>query len=523
MGPDPVIRVADNRPEDRATKVPNDLRAAFGYALARFQGQHRTRFPTPGALAQYLAPRTVQTPALDLIDAELVRAASTPDARLIISMPPQEGKSQRASRRFPLWVLIGHPDTRVVIASYEHNVARRWGRAIRDDIIVHGRDFGLQIRPDLAAQNEWQLLGYEGGVFATGIGGALTGRPADVMIIDDPLKGREEADSEVYRERCWDWWLETASTRLAPGAPVIMILTRWHHDDLAGRMLAAEDGHLWRVLNIPAQAEHRPEKGETDPLGREPGEFMISARGRTQRQWEAIKTRSLGRTWTALYQGRPSPDAGGLFPADEDWARYEQPLWIERPDGSKVIPDAHRDDVELAQSWDMSFKDTKGSDYVVGQVWMRRGIDAYLLDQVRDRLSFTATCQAMRTLSARWPQAIAKYVEDKANGPAVINALARTVPGLIAVQPLGSKYARAAAVSPLVTSRNVHLPAVELAPWIADLTEECRSFPNTAHDDQVDALSQGVNQLVLMPMIDGGIVEDTDFDDDLDDYEISPV
>jgi len=396
-----VIRVADNRPEDRATKVPNDLRAAFGYALARFQGQHRTRFPTPGALAQYLAPRTVQTPALDLIDAELVRAASTPDARLIISMPPQEGKSQRASRRFPLWVLIGHPDTRVVIASYEHNVARRWGRAIRDDIIVHGRDFGLQIRPDLAAQNEWQLLGYEGGVFATGIGGALTGRPADVMIIDDPLKGREEADSEVYRERCWDWWLETASTRLAPGAPVIMILTRWHHDDLAGRMLAAEDGHLWRVLNIPAQAEHRPEKGETDPLGREPGEFMISARGRTQRQWEAIKTRSLGRTWTALYQGRPSPDAGGLFPADEDWARYEQPLWIERPDGSKVIPDAHRDDVELAQSWDMSFKDTKGSDYVVGQVWMRRGIDAYLLDQVRDRLSFTGTYQTMRTLSAK--------------------------------------------------------------------------------------------------------------------------
>ena len=91
------------------------------------------------------------------------------------------------------------------------------------------------------------------------------------------------------------------------------------------------------------------------------------------------------------------------------------------------------------------------------------------------------------------------------------------------MQPLGSKYARAAAVSPLVTSRNVHLPAVELAPWIADLTEECRSFPNTAHDDQVDALSQGVNQLVLMPMIDGGIVEDTDFDDDLDDYEISPV
>jgi predicted phage terminase large subunit-like protein len=507
-----VIRVVETR--TRAS--------AFGHAASRLQGRHRTRFPAPGALARHLAPRTVQTPALDLIDAELVTAANTPDARLIISMPPQEGKSQRVSRRFPLWVLLDNPGARVVIASYEHHVARRWGRAIRDDITVHGVDLGLQVRPDLAAQHEWQLLGRDGGVYTVGIGGALTGRPADLLIIDDPLKGREEADSEVYRERCWDWWLETAATRLSPGAPVILILTRWHHDDLAGRLLAAEDGHLWRVLNIPAQADHRPERGETDPLGREPGEYMISARGRTQRQWEAIKTRSLGRTWTALYQGKPSPDVGGLFPADEDWARYTQPLWIARADGTRIVPDGHRDDVQIAQSWDMAFKDTKGSDYVVGQVWMRRGIDVYLLDQIRDRLSFTGTCQAMRTLAARWPQAVAKYVEDKANGTAVINALQRTIPGLIAVEPRGSKYARAAAISPLVASRNVHLPAVELAPWIAGLTDEARAFPNSTHDDQVDAMSQAVNELVLMPMI-SEIVGEGDLDDDLDSYEISPV
>jgi predicted phage terminase large subunit-like protein len=430
--------------------------------------------------------------------------------------------SVRVSRRFPLWQLTHDPDTRVVIASYEHGVARRWGRAIRDDIANHGTDLGLNVRPDLSAQSEWQLAGHEGGVYATGIGGALTGRPADLMVIDDPVKGREEADSEAFQERAWNWWLETASTRLAPGAPVVLVLTRWHHEDLAGRLRAADDGHLWRVVNIPAQAEHRPERGETDPLGREPGEYMISARGRTTAQWEAIKTRSLGRTWTSLYQGRPSPSTGGLFPADDAWARYDHPLWVVRGDGARLVPDAHLDEVELVQSWDMAFKDTKGSDFVVGQVWMRRGADAYLLDQSRDRLTFTETCHALRTLSARWPQAVAKYVEDKANGTAVINALARTVPGLIPVEPLGSKCARASAMSPLVASRNVILPAVEIAPWIADFTEECRAFPNSTHDDQVDGMSQAVNQLILMPMVDGGIVEAADLDDDIEGFEISP-
>jgi predicted phage terminase large subunit-like protein len=495
---------------------------AFEFAARRLTRTGQRRWATPGELAHHLDPRTIQTPALDLIDRELVSAVGIPDYRLIISCPPQEGKSQRVSRRFPLWQLIHAPETRIVIASYEHGVARRWGRAIRDDIATHGASLGLTVRTDLSAQSEWQLAGHEGGVYTTGIGGALTGRPADLMVIDDPVKGRDEADSEAYQERAWDWWMETASTRLAPGAPVVLVLTRWHQADLAGRLIAADDGHLWRIVNIPAQADHRPEKGETDPLGRQPGQFMISARKRTTEQWEATKTRSLGRTWTSLYQGRPSPDAGGLFPGDDGWARYDHALWVTCNDGTRIVPDAHNDDVELVQSWDMAFKDTKGSDFVVGQVWMRRGVTAYLLDQTRARMSFTDTCHAVRTLSARWPQATAKYVEDKANGTAVINALQRMVPGLIPVEPIGSKYSRAAAVSPMVPSGNIVIPTVEVAPWIADLVEEAKAFPTGANDDQVDALSQAVNQMILMPMIDGGIVEAGDLIDGLDDYEISP-
>ena len=118
------------------------------------------------------------------------------------------------------------------------------------------------------------------------------------LIIDDPIKDRKEADSKVYRDAVWDWWTDVAATRLAPGAQVVLVLTRWSDDDLAGRLVAAEDGDIWRVLNIPAQADHDPNKGETDPLGREPGEYMVSARKRTDKQWDAIKVRSGSRTWT---------------------------------------------------------------------------------------------------------------------------------------------------------------------------------------------------------------------------------
>lgn len=514
MGEHNVTTVADVQPP-----------SVFGAAARRFApASDRTRWATPGAMAVALDPRTRQTPALERIDQALVEVTNIPDGRLIISMPPQEGKSQRVSRRYPLWVLAQNRDTRVVIASYEFGKARRWGRAIRDDITVHGSTLGMSLRRDLTAQHEWQLAGHEGGVYCVGIGGALTGTPADLMVIDDPLKGREEADSEVFRRRCWDWWLETASTRLAPGAPVVLILTRWHHADLAGKLLGAEDGHTWRLLNIPAEADHRPEQGETDPLGREPGEFMVSARRRTTKQWTAIKTRSLGRTWTSLYQGKPNPETGNVFPALEGWSLYDTALWLDLPDGVRVIPGLRdEDDVELIQSWDMAFKSTASSDYVVGQVWLRRGVHAWLLDQIHGRKTFVESCAAVQALSARWPQAVAKLIESAANGPAVISALGQKVPGMIPITPQGSKYARAVAVSPLVTSHNVHLPSPSLAPWVLAFVEEAKAFPASSHDDQVDGMSQALNVLLLTRIVDDQVVTDEDLDDGLDGFTISPI
>lgn len=479
------------------------------HAARAFEPPAPPRWPTPADAAHELDPKFRRTPAIDLINEAIVETLATHEGRLIVSMPPQEGKSTLATKWAPAWLLADRPDTRIVIASYAANVARRMGRLIRGEIGTHGHDLGIQIADDVAAQHEFQIAGHIGGVYAVGIGGGLTSRPADVLIIDDPLKDRAEADSEAFRERAWDWWTDVASTRLAPGAPVILILTRWHHDDLAGRLLAAEDGHLWRVVNIPAQADHRPELGQTDPLGRAPGEYMISARGTTPEAWERKKVRSGPRTWAALFQGRPSPDEGDLFPAD--WSRYDTPMWLERPDGSRVVPGV---DHELVQSWDLTFKDTKSSDYVVGQVWLRLGVHVYLVDQVRARLSFTATLDAIKTMTARWPQATAKFVEDKANGPAVINALSRQIPGLIPVEPEGSKYARAAAVSPFVHSANVHLPDPKLLPNVEELLEEARAFPHGAHDDTIDAFSQAVNRLLLMPLGDDDLIDGDDLVDD---------
>lgn len=462
---------------------------------------------TPGDLARHITAGTQQTEALDLIDQALVDLTNTPDGRLIISLPPQEGKSTRVAADFPTWWLTKNPEARIVVASYAQGLATRNGRAIRNRV-TQNPDLGLRIAPDNGAVHEWTLEGHQGGVLSVGIGGGLTGRPADLMVIDDPIKDRKEADSETFRANVWDWWTDVASTRLAPGAPVVVILTRWHEDDLAGRLLAAEDGHLWRVLNIPAQADHRPEKGETDPLGREVGEFLRSARGRTLQQWAAIKVRSGARTWASLYQGRPAPAEGILFKRDV-WSRYDAPQALQRDDGTWWVPVSQGD--ELCQSWDMTFKDTSGADYVVGQVWLRRGVHVWLLHQVRRRMSFVDTLAAVKAMTAQWPQATAKYVEDKANGTAVINMLSRSVPGLIPVEPEGGKVARAAAVSPFVEARNVHLPAAEFAPWVEDLIEEAASFPSGVHDDQVDALTQAINRLLLNPLLAegaGDVVED---------------
>lgn len=506
---------------------------------------------TPGVLARRLDHLTVQTPALEIIDAELVairdalqmmrsrrerfaalmneglsEAQATSRAsqeippagndRLTISMPPQEGKSSRVGRYGVLWWLRQFPGLHIGIVSYDGDHANRISYLVRSDIELHNgqggnADLGLRLARNQKAVSRWMLAPpHSGDVYAIGIGGGITGRPLDLLLIDDPVKDIRAADSLLLSAQAWDWWQTAARPRLAPWAPVIVVATRWHEADLIGRLLSKQEQDesaglehydRWRVINIPAQADHDPAQGESDVLGREPGEFMMSARGRTREQWEATRAATAPRFWTALYQGRPSPETGDVW-LKAWWRRYDTPLWSQQPDGSFRVPGMDT----VIQSWDMAFKDRKDSDYVVGQLWGKKDADSYLIYQVWARLSFTDTLDAMRRLTRLFPEARRKLVEDKANGTAVISSLKHEIAGIVPVEPLGGKRVRAEGASPFIRAGNVHLPSAQVAAmhpeisWDPEgLIVEATAFPNGANDDQVDATSQALAELYLGP------------------------
>jgi predicted phage terminase large subunit-like protein len=265
---------------------------------------------------------------------------------------------------------------------------------------------------------------------------------------------------------------------------MVIVMQRVHENDLAGHVLQQGD---YEELKLPAEYEgsrRMTSIGWQDPRT-EPDELLWPERfGREE--IDRLK-RDLGSYGAASQlQQRPSPAEGGIL--KRHW-------W-------KFYRDAPRKFKEVIQSWDCSFKDSRSSDFVVGQVWGRNGADKYLLDQVRGRMDCPATMQAVKRLSENWPQAQRKVIEDKANGPAVVAMLKHEIAGLIAVNPKGGKEVRAQAVSPQIEAGNVYLPDPSIAPWINGFIEECAAFPNGAFDDQVDAMSQALVYLGARRQID---------------------
>lgn len=409
---------------------------------------------------------------LALVARTLERVAAGEIRRLLILEPPRHGKTQMASINFPVWFLGNHPDDEIALASYGADLAEKFGGQARDLFRHWGpRLFNLTARPDTRAKGDWQVLGHKGAMVSVGLGGALTGRGARIAVVDDPIKNAEEAMSQAYCDKVWDWFQSVLRTRLTPDGAIVICLTHWSEMDLAGRIQKMAEGKLsgydqedWTIVRLPALAE------EDDPLGRQEGAALWPERWGLEHLLE--KKRTLASWWFSLYQQRPSPVEGLVV--QRGWWKYfsRLPAQID----------------EMTQSWDCSFKDKKDSSYVVGQVWARARANKYLLDQFRARIDFPTTLRAIQMLSTKWPMAIAKLVEDKANGTAVIQTLQSQIPGIIAVEPQGGKLVRLRAVSPEIQSGNVFLP--ENAPWLLDYIEEFAVFPNGEHDDQVDATSQ---------------------------------
>lgn len=389
--------------------------------------------------------------------------------RLMIFMPPRHGKSQTVSETFPSWYIGRNPRKRVIAVSYGDTLSRQFGRKNRAKLQEFGHIFNVELAHDNNQTNNFSIAGDVGGALFTGIGGSVTGMGANLLIIDDPIKNRLEANSKTYRDRVWDEYQNSLLTRLTSDGAVIIINTRWHEDDLCGRILEQESDQ-WEIISLPAAAE------ENDDLGRKEGEALWPEFGFDKEWLERTKQAVGSQTWNALFQQRPSAMEGNII--KRHWFQFYN-----------AAPSKFDEQVI---SVDATFKDKEDSDFCVLQVWQKCGADKYLLDQVRARMGFTATVQAIRTLNAKFPRAHAKLIEDKANGSAIIDYLKHEISGLIPVEPAGGKIARAYAVQPQIEAGNVYLP--KGARWVHDFIEECASFPQGANDDQVDCMTQALNR-----------------------------
>ncbi len=424
----------------------------------------------------------------DELDGFLQDIADKKSPRLIICMPPRSGKSEIVSRSFPAYAFGLHPDMQIIATSYSADLTQRFSRDVQRKIDdpkyaeifpetslnsknVKTTSFGSFIR----TAELFEIVGHRGAYRAAGVGGGITGMGADILCIDDPVKDRRDANSATIREALWDWYTSTAYTRLSPGGGVIVMCTRWHMDDLVGRLLdraASGEGEQWRVINYPAIAEHdEPHRKAGEAL--HPERYDLNALLRIQKQVGS-------RDWAALYQQHPVPDGGGLF--KDDWIQHWDKL-PERFDAAVI-------------SWDMTFKESATSDFVVGQVWGRKDGAFYLVDQFRGRWDFVKSLEQFVAAARKYPRITRKLIEDKANGPAIISALKRKVTGIIPITPKESKEARANAVTTLWEARNVYLPPPDRYPWVAqDFIPELLAFPSGAHDDTIDAMSQALNDL----------------------------
>ena len=443
---------------------------------------------------------------------EHLEAVTHGDIRdLIINIPPRHMKSLLTSVFWPMWVWTFQPEKRWLFSAYSETLAIRDSLKCRRLIQSNwyrenwGDVFTLTGDQNQKTRFENDKTGFR---LAAGVGGLGTGEGGDVVVVDDPLKSAD-AHSQAARENVILWWDETMSTRgNDPNKSArVIIMQRLHEEDLTGHILtkmkADAEAVQYEHLCLPAEyvPTHRVTSiGWKDPRT-EPGELLWPERVSLE-SLNRLK-KDLGSYGTAgQLQQQPAPSEGGIL--KRQWWRF----WV--PKGMKLpiittqlvnnmifefpqieLPDEFD---QTLQSWDMTFKDTKTSDFVAGQVWGKVGADCFLLDQTLDRMDIIKTIAAVIRITQKWPNATTKLVEEKANGAAVITMLRSKIPGLIPVNPKDSKEARVHAIAPIIESGNVYLPHPLIAPWVNELIDRAAAFPNAAHDDDIDAMSQALNR-----------------------------
>lgn len=444
-----------------------------------------------------------------MVNRALLELAARRIRFLAVFMPPRHGKSMLISQFFPGWWLGTFPDDRVILTSYEAGFAGTWGRKARDALDEYGPEvFGMRVNPESSSVSAWDVQrrvgghwrATAGGMVTSGVGGPITGRGANLFIIDDPVKNAEEARSKTYQAKAWDWWRSTALTRLEPDGVMALMMTRWNQNDLAGRILAEvedEEAQEWTVISLPALAE----EGEALPgWHREPGEALWPARYPVDRL-ERIKKRIQGYWFNALYQQRPTPDEGTKF--KRLWFRYfgeermgdELFYVLHKPEGPHRVPAAG---CWLFQTCDPAASAAEQADWFVLATWaVTPDRDLLLLDVFRERAETTLHEQIMRDQLYRWPEdhrPTFQGVEKAAYGLNIIQAAAKAGLPIKPMPAEGDKVARALTIMARYQLGTVYHR--QGAAWLNEWEEELADFPNGEHDDQVDVAAYAGIELV---------------------------
>jgi len=402
--------------------------------------------------------------------------------RLIISCPPRVGKSEIATRRFPAYALGKNPDLSIISCSYAYDLASRMNRDVQRiidspqyaNVFPGTRLTNKNVRSGdnnsyLKNSEIFEIIDHKGVYRSAGVGAGITGMGMEIGIIDDPIKDAMEANSQRVRQNIWDWYTAAFQSRLEKDGAMIVIQTRWHEDDLTGRLLDGKGD--WEYIKLEAIKETHQ---DFDP--REMGDALWPEKFDIQR-YKDIKIDAGSRVFEALYQQNPKPQEGTLI----------KPSWINTTDGPPPVTR------ELIQSWDLSFKGNANSDYVVGTVWAKIEANYYMVDMVRGRWDFTETIKQFEMLTRKWPKATRKIVEDAANGAALYSTLRNKIPGITLWKPKTDKVSRLQAVSPLFEAGNVHFNSMN--EFHDDMVQELTGFPFGTNDDMVDSITQALLNL----------------------------
>jgi predicted phage terminase large subunit-like protein len=409
--------------------------------------------------------------------AELEAVAAGDCDRLMLLMPPGSAKSTYASVVFPAWFLLRHKWASVIAACHTESLAAHFGRRVRGLLLAYATQDGAALAKDDRAAGRFSTTG-GASYFAAGVRGPLMGRRADLIVIDDPIKSQAEADSAISRDALWDWFRADLTTRLTPGGRMVLVMTRWHEDDLAGRLLAGGDG--WRTLCLPALAE------DCDPLGRAPDEPLWP-------EWEdaaalARKRLAVGpRAWAALYQQRPRAEADALFRIGRLGILEAEPACrrvVRAWDLAATAPSDGRD-----PDWTAGVKlaRTEAGGFVVLDVQRLRGGPMDVADAILQAARLDG-----RSVAVGLPQ------DPGQAGKQQVAWLTGLLAGfrVVASPETGAKLTRAGPAAAQVEAGTVSLLR---GPWNRAFLDELRDFPAGRKDDQVDALSRALAMLAEAP------------------------